>query len=149
MRLMLTLLPLAALADSALAAPSPAPPPVDEIRIPPELTDPAMIERIGGMVGSLSGALLNLPIGEIEAAVEGRPVTPADRHRTIREVATRDDPDFERNLQHDIATGGVAAQAGIKAMANALPAIGRAASEARREIERATANLPSPTYPRR
>lgn len=148
MRLLLTLLPLATLAAPALAAP-PSEPLVDEIRIPPALTDPVMIARIGNVIGSLSGAVLNLPIGELEAAVEGRPVTPSDRNRTIREIATGDDPDFERKLQRDIATSGVAAQAGIKAMASALPAIGRAASEARREIERATANLPSPAYPAR
>ena len=32
----------------------------------------------------MSKAFLNLPVGEVEAAVEGRPVTSADKRRTVR-----------------------------------------------------------------
>jgi Xaa-Pro aminopeptidase len=152
MRHMLMLLPIAALATPAAAqipATPPATQPVDEFRIPPELTDPAMVARLGDMMGALSKALLNLPIGEVEAAAEGRPVTPADRNRTVRDVAGRGDPNFEANFQREIAASKVTMQASVKALASAMPAISRAMSEAAREIERAAANLPSPTYPRR
>jgi len=40
-------------------------------------------------------------------------------------------------------------QAGMRAMAAALPAIMKGMSEAQREIERATANMPRPDYPKR
>ena len=50
------------------------------------------------MLGALSKAFMNLPVGEIEAAVEGRPVTAADRNRTVRDVAGGGDPNFEREL---------------------------------------------------
>ena len=144
MRLQLALLPIALLASPAAAQPQPEP-----IQIPPELTDPATMARVGDTVGALSHALMNMPVGEVQAAIEGRPVTPADRHRTVRDVASRGDPNFEQNLQRQIAQSQGTMQASMRAMAAAMPAISRAVSEAAQEIERATANLPSPTYPRR
>lgn len=144
MRLLLTLASAALLA-SPVAAQAPA----DPIQIPPELTDPAMMARIGDMAGALSRAVMNMPIGEVEAAVQGRPATPADRNRTVRDVASRGDPYFEQNIQRRIAESQVTMQASMKAMAAAMPAISRAVSQAAEEIERATANLPSPVYPRR
>ena len=144
MRLTLALLPVALLA-SPVAAQAPAEP----IQIPPELTDPATMARVGDLVGALSKAFMNMPIGDIQAAAEGRPATPADHNRTLRDVAGRGDPNFEANLQRQIAQSQVTMQASIRAMAAAMPAITRAVNEAAQEIERATANLPSPTYPRR
>jgi len=146
MRLQLTLLPIALMA-SPVAAQAPAP--VDPIQIPPELTDPATMARVGDMVGALSKAFLNLPVGEVEAAAQGRPVTSADRDRTLRDVAGGGDPNFEANLQRQIAASQVTMQASMRAMAAAMPAISRAVNEAAQEIERAAANLPQPGYPRR
>jgi len=148
MRLQL-ILALAALVASPVAAQAPAPSPVDPIQIPPELTDPATMARVGDTVSALSHAVMNMPVGEVQAAIEGRPATPADRQRTVRDVAGRGDPNFEQSLQRQIAQSQVTMQAGMRAMAAAMPAISRAVNEAAQEIERAAANLPSPTYPRR
>jgi hypothetical protein len=148
MRLQLALLPIALLA-SPVAAQAPAPAPADPIQIPPELTDPATMARVGNMVGALSKAIMNMPVGDIQAAAEGRPATPADHNRTLRDIAGGGDPNFEQNLQRQIAQSQVTMQAGMRAMAAAMPAISRAVSQAAEEIERATANLPSPTHPRR
>jgi hypothetical protein len=148
MRLQLAVMPIALLA-SPVAAQAHAPAPSEQIVIPPQITDPATMARVGNMVGALSKAFMNLPVGDVEAAVEGRPATPADHSRTLRDVAGQGDPNFEANLQRQLAQGQVAMQAGMKAMASAMPAINRAVNEAAREIERATANLPSPTYPKR
>jgi hypothetical protein len=93
--------------------------------------------------------LLDLPVGEIQAAAEGRPVTPADRRRTVRDMAAKDDPYIEQRIERQAVQSGVALQAGIKAMANAMPAILDALERAEGEIDRATANLPQPGYPRR
>ena len=148
MRAFQLILPLALMASPALAQTRPAPPP-ETIAVPPELTDPAMADRLGCMMQALSKAFLNLPVGEIEAAAEGRPVTHADRGRTLGELGRRDDPNFERNLDRDIAASRATVQAGMKAFTAALPAVSRSIAEARRAIEEATANLPSPVYPRR
>lgn len=143
MRLLLIALPLAFIASPAMAQPSNAP------QLPRELTDPAMADKLGKMAGALSRALLDLNVGEVQAAVEGRPVTEADRRRTVRDLAARGDPNIERQIERQAATSGAAIQAGAKAMAAALPAIMESVDRAAAEIDRATANLPRPGYPRR
>ena len=150
MRVGLLMVPLALTASPALAQARPAPAATPEaIIVPPELTDPAMADRLGRMMQAMSKAFLNLPVGEIEAAAEGRPATRADRRRTVRELGRKDDPNFERNFERDLAMSGPAIQASMKALAAALPAMMKGLSEAGRELEKATANMPSPTYPKR
>ena len=144
MRIALALVPIALLASPVAAQVRDEP-----IQIPPEMTDPATTERVLDMLGPLSKAFMNLPIGEIEAVAEGRPVTAADRTRTIRDAAGGDDPNFEANFERQIAASRGTMRAATKAMVAALPAISRAMNEVRHEIERATANLPSPVYPKR
>ncbi|MEO8547744.1 MAG: hypothetical protein ABI422_05190 [Sphingomicrobium sp.] len=159
MRAFQLIFPLALVASPALAQPSatqpsatqpPAPAALPEtIAIPPELSDPAMADRLGGMMQALSHAILNLPVGEIEAAAEGRPVTRADRGRTLGELGRREDPNFERNLDRDLAMSRATVQASMKAFTTALPGVMKGLTDASRAIEQATANLPSPNYPRR
>ena len=84
-------------------------------------------------------------LGKLTPSIENRPVTRADRDRTIRSVTGMS----ERELEADIEQGKGAVQAGGRAMARALPVIVEALNEAGDEIERATANIPQPGYPRR
>lgn len=148
MRAFQLILPLALVASPALAETKPTPL-TETIVVPPELTDPAMADRLGGMMQALSKAFLNLPVGEIAAAAEGRPPTQADRRQTIRDLGRKQDPNFERNLDRDLAASRVAMQETMKAFATALPAMMKGLAEAGRAIEQATANLPSPVYPKR
>lgn len=143
MRLLLIALPVAICATPAMAQRTAAP------ELPRELTDPRTADKLGKMAGALSRALLDLNVGEIEAAVEGRPVNDADRRRTVRDMAARGDPNIEATIERQAATSGAALQAGMKAMAAALPAIMQSVDRAAAEIDRATANLPQPGYPRR
>jgi hypothetical protein len=115
--------------------------------IPPELSDPAMADKLGNVMQSLSNAFLNLPVGEVQAALEGRPATPADKQTTVRDLGRRDDPDFDRHFQQQIAGSRETMRAGMTAMKTALPAIMKGVNEARAEMEKALANMPSPTYP--
>ena len=117
--------------------------------IPPELSDPAMADKLGNVMQSLSNAFLNLPVGEVQAALEGRPATPAEKRTTVRDIGRRDDPDFDRHFQQQIAGSRETMRAGMTAMKTALPAIMKGVSEARAEMEKALANMPSPTYPAR
>ena len=142
MRKILTLALLAVVASPAAA--QVAPRPYDQA-LPPELTDPRALDQIGSMVGALTKAFLNLPVGEIEAAVGNRPVTRADRERTVRAVTGTD----ERDITAGIEEGKGAVVAGGQAMARSLPVIRDALNRAGDEIARATANLPQPGYPRR
>jgi hypothetical protein len=98
---------------------------------------------------ALSQALLNVKVGEVQAALEGRQPTPAERNMTVRDVARRDDPNFDRHLQQQIANAGPMMQRSMNALNQALPAMMKGLNDAQKALERAVANLPDPTYPNR
>ena len=145
MRVALIALPLAVLASPALAQQAPAPASPDAIQLPPELTDPKWADRLTDAMIAMSKVFLELPVGEVEAAIEGRQPTAADKRRTVRSETKMS----ERKLRQQIEASRPAMQAGMKAFASALPAMMKGMSEAQREMERAMANVPRPDYPRR
>jgi hypothetical protein len=141
MRITLLALPLMLTAVPAHAAPREAP------QLPPELTDPAMADKLGRVAGVLTKSLMDLPVGEVEAAIEGRPATPADRAKRVRDEVN--DPYLEQRVAAEAAQSGRTMQRATKALAASLPAIMGALGQVQDELERAVANIPDPTYPRR
>lgn len=127
------------------AAPATAQPAQHEMEIPKELLDPALADTLSDALEALSKSMLDLPIGEVQAAVEGRDPTAADKRRTVRSETGMS----EREVKQQIEAARPQMRAAMKAMASALPAMLRGLSEAGRELEKATANLPQPGYPRR
>jgi hypothetical protein len=144
MRSSLLILPLAFLAAPALAAPS-QPPLQPPLQPPPQLSDPRLADHLTGVMKAMSTALLNLPVGEIEAAAQGRAPTPVDRARTVRSETGMD----ERDLDRTIDQSRVAVQQGFRAVAEALPKIAGALDDVKRQMKTATANMPRPDYPKR
>ena len=148
MRVLAVLFPLALVAAPAEAA---EPQRDSDVQIPAEMTDPAMAETLGEMLGTLTRAMMDVPVGEVQAAVEGREPTAADKQRTIRDLAGRD-PNFERRVEQQVRQAVPRMQASLKAMAASLPAMAKALEKAAGEMEagidRATANLPQPGYPK-
>ena len=147
MRAFALLLPLVLAAAPALAAE-----PADGFQVPPQLTDPAMAQTLAKMLGSVTKAVMDMPVGEVQAAVEGREPTPADKTRTLRDMAGGD-PNLDRKVEQQVASAVPRMQAGMKAMAHSLPgmmkALEKAAGEMEGSLDRATANLPTPGYPQR
>jgi len=141
MRKILIILPFALCASPALAQAAP--------QLPPELTDPATVHQLAGTLESLTHALMGVRIGEARAALEGRNATPRERNETIGDLARRDDPNFERHMHQQIATIEPQVQRGVQAMNRALPAVMQSLEDAQRAVDRALANMPDPTYPRR
>jgi hypothetical protein len=141
MRKELLILPLLISASPAFAQPAP--------QLPPELTDPATAQRLAGAMQAVSDAFLNMRVGDIQAALEGRPATPAERNMTVRDMARRDDPDFDRHFAHNMAKVGPTMQRSMQALNQTLPVVMRDLKDAQRSLERAVANLPDPTYPNR
>jgi hypothetical protein len=137
--------PLIAIASPALAEQATTPPPPEAYQLPPEITDMRWADRMTDAMVAMSKAFLNLPIGEVEAAVEGRPVTSPDKRRTIRSETNMS----EHEVREKIEATRPAMQAGIRAVSAALPAMMKGLTDAQRELERATANMPRPDYPRR
>ena len=114
--------------------------------IPPVLTDPKTLDQVTAAMGALSKAFMNMPIGEVEAALEQRPVRSEDRTKTMRDFAG---PDAERHIQQDLAQNREAMKAGMTAMARSLPALTKAMEGLEEELARAAATIPRPDYPRR
>jgi hypothetical protein len=119
------------------------------IQLPPQLADPAIADRLADSMQSMSKTLMDLKIGRLQAVMEGREATPADRKLTIRDLARRDDPAFEKRLQQQIAQARPKIEQSIRVMNEALPEITEDLQRAQRSIERAIANMPDPNYPRR
>jgi hypothetical protein len=143
MRLGLVLLPLALCSAPAFAQAAPP------LQIPPQLVDSATAEKLANGMEALSGALLNLKVGDVRAAVEGRKATPAEHNLTVGDLARREDPEFQRHLQQRIDDAKPKIEQSIKALNQALPEITSDLERARQSIERAMANMPDPNYPRR
>ena len=142
MRTHLALIPLLVIATPAAAA-QPQP------QLPPQLTDPATVERLTNVMQALSNAFLNVKIGGVEAAIEGRDASPQERNVTVHDMARREDPNFDRNFQQHIAQVGPTMQRSMNALNQALPEVLKSLDEAKHSIERAAANMPDPTYPKR
>jgi hypothetical protein len=123
------------------AAAQSRPQPVQDIQR--ALNDPAMAERMTNVMQSLSNAMLDLPVGEVQAAVEGRTPTVADKRRTIRDL----EPDLD--VRREISRARPMIQQSMKALGEALPGIVQSLQQAQRSLERAAANMPDPTYPKR
>ena len=137
----LLFLPLLLAATPAVAQPAP--------QLPRELTDPATAQRLSNTMQALSRAVMDIRVGEMKAAIEGRPPSPAERNMTVRDMARRDDPNFDRHLQQQMANVGPTMQQSMRALNQALPAMMKGLTDAQKALERATANLPDPTYPAR
>lgn len=143
MRKILIVLPILLCSSPVFAQPAPPP------QLPPELTDPATVHQLIGSLDQLSRALMNVRIGEARAALEGRDATPRERNMTVGDYARRNDPNFDRNLHQQIASVEPQVQRGVQSVNRALPAVMQALEDAERAVDRAFANMPDPTYPRR
>ena len=142
MRAIFFALPLALIASPAIAEKRAAP---ESVQLPPELTDMRWADRLTNAVAAMSRAFLDMPVGEVEAAIQGREATAADKRRTVRSETNMS----EGEIRQQIEAARPAMQAGIKAMAAALPAMMEGLSKAQEELDRAAANMPRPDYPKR
>ena len=140
-------LPLLLCASPALAQAAPPPPP-SPIQ-PPLLIDPATVDRLADSMQALSHVMLDMRVGGIRAALEGREASPSEKRLTVRDLARRNDPDFERHLDQQIAAARPKLERSMRAMNQALPEITEDLQRAERAIDRAAANMPDPNYPRR
>jgi hypothetical protein len=119
------------------------------IRLPAELSDPASADKLTDSMRSLATALLDIRVGNLHAAIQGREPARGERNMTLRELARRSDPDFDRHLQQHISEARPKIEKGIHAVNDALPKVTADLVRAQKAIERALANMPDPNYPRR
>ena len=92
-----------------------------------------VIDRTAPAIDRATGAMLDLDVGPLLDAAD--PYGPRGRHRTLREIAGRDDPRFERRLRGSIygTADGLARM--IDAFAAAEPALRRSVRDMEDAIE--------------
>ena len=141
MRKTLIVLPILLCSSPAFAQQAPV--------LPPELVNPATVHQLFGTLDQLTRALMNVRVGEAKAALEGRDANPRERNMTVGDLARRDDPNFDRHIHQQIASAEPQVQRGIQSVNRALPALMQSLDDVQRAVDRAVANIPDPTYPRR
>ena len=109
------------------------------------LNDPRMADQMTSIARAMSKAMLDMPIGEVEAAVQGRAATPADKRRTVGTETGMS----ELQLDAQFAAAQPAIRSSMKAISTAIPAMMNAMTGIAEQMERAIANMPDPTYPKR
>jgi hypothetical protein len=144
MRKILIFVPLLMCATPALAQDaSPA------FQLPRELTDPQSAMKLAAKLQGISNALMNVRVGELGAALEGRQATPRERNVTVGDLVHQKDPNFERHMQQKVATIGPKVLQTMQTLNKTLPQVMHDVDDVQRSVERAVANLPDPTYPQR
>jgi hypothetical protein len=108
-----------------------------------------MADKLARSMDALSKAMLDLRVGAVQAAIEGREATAAEKKLTVRDLGRREDPNFDRNFRERMAQVEPTIERGMKVLNSALPAMMQGLDEASKAIERAAANMPDPTYPKR
>lgn len=144
MRKILVILPLLLSANPAFAQEAPP-----AFQLPRELTDPEAQMRLAIKLQQMSNALLNVRVGEMRAALEGRDASPRERNETVGDIVRRKDPNFDRDVAREVATVGPKIQHSVQALSRTLPRVMQDVADAQRSIDRAVSNLPDPTYPQR
>lgn len=99
------------------------------------LDDPDLPEKAARSTEALVAVLETLPIGNIEAAIDGREPTDADRVRTLGDVIDVDGREIGGELAMAIAENRPRIEAGIDAAVVTLPALLAAAETLRGELE--------------
>jgi hypothetical protein len=110
---------------------------------------PSAADRAASTLDAITDAVLDLRIGRLKAAIDGRPASPAEQQMTIRDVESARNPGFDHQLHRQIAEARPIMRQGIAAVNDAVPEVLDGLQQVSRALERATANMPDPTYPRR
>lgn len=139
--------PLVLLAQPATAQESQIAPVVGDIQ--EKLRDPALGKRMQAVSQSLVDVLMDLKVGKVAAALDGRQPSTAEANQTVRDLVRRDHPGAESDLRRKVAEAGPALERGMAAMAEALPQISESAQRAAEALRRIENNLPSSDYPKR
>ena len=110
---------------------------------------PAAADRVANTLDAVTDAIMSLPVGRLKAGIDGRASSPAEQQMTVGDLASRDDPAFESKLHRHIAQARPMVRQSIRAVNDAIPQVVEGLQQVSRSLQRATANLPDPTYPKR
>lgn len=126
-----------AFAAPALAQPYPYPEAPGE-EVARDLPSTHEIDAMGNVMEGMVGAVMDMPVGGIVAAMEpGRYHSEAERSRTVRDMATRDDPYAEERMRGSI--DAITGQMGLmtEQLAVLIPVLSRSMIDLERRMEEA------------
>lgn len=105
------------------------------------------IEAMGDRAVGVVDAIMNVPVGPLREAIEGRRLSRREREETLGDVAHRDDPYYRERMRDQIAVASVAVGVLAEQMAVMAPVLRRTLEDTTRQIEDAARGLP-PRPPR-
>lgn len=98
----------------SLAVPASAKDQAPESEMTEKLNDPAFQDGMVSMMGGFMAAMMDMPIGQFAAAMDKAipenmkkddGLSDIDPQATVGDLARRDDPDFDQNMEHKLRKG--------------------------------------------
>lgn len=127
------------------------PPPMDprDEAIIRSVPGPQEIERVGDVTAATVDAILDVPIGPLREAIEGRRLSRREREETLGDHARKDDPYFRERMRDQITVAGAAVGVLAEQMAVMTPVLRQTLEDAQRRVEEAARGVPPRDYDRR
>jgi hypothetical protein len=96
--------------------------------------------------------MMDVPVGPLREAVEGRKLSRKERQETLGDVARRDDPHFKERMRDQMGVATVAMGALMEQMVTIAPVLRNTLEDVARRTEEAARQVPqrprSPQGPR-
>ena len=127
---------------------APLPDPRDE-ELRRSLPDPRELQAIGDTATRAIDAMMNVPIGPLREAVEGRKLSRKEREETLGDHARKDDPNLPERMRGQMGLATAALGALTEQMAVMAPVLRRTLEDAQRRVEEAARGAPPRNYDRR
>jgi hypothetical protein len=133
-----------AIATPAFAQPGPD---MDAEEMRRAVPKPHEVEAMGEVAVGAIDALMNVPVGPLREAIEGRPLPPRERNETLGDQMRRDDPNFREHMRDQISLAGLAMGALAEQMAVMAPILRRTLEDVEQRMEDAARGTPRPDHP--
>lgn len=113
------------------------------------MPDRREIEAVTDTAARAADAILDVPVGPLREAIEGRKLSRREREETLGDRAAKDDPYFRDRMRDQIGVASVAVGALAEQMAVMAPVLRRTLEEVERRVEDAARGVPPRDYDRR
>lgn len=106
------------------------------------LPDGREISEMGEVAARAADAILDVPVGPLREAIEGRKLSRREREETLGDHAAKNDPHFRDRIRDQMATASVAMGALAEQMAVVAPVLRRTLEDVERRMEDAMRGVP-------
>ena len=130
------------------ATTAPRPDPRDE-ELRRNMPDPAELKAMGDVAARAMEAMMDVPIGPLREAVEGRKLSRKEREETLGDVARRDDRQFKERMRGQMGVASIAMAALMEQMVTIAPVLRNTLEDVSRRVEDAARAAPQRPYERK